>query len=286
MRVSGGVARVDRRTPRSTHDHPVLAPSGDLSRPDRADHLPHAGPGHRPELPRPRHRRAAAHGDAAAGHPLYVADRTGSFASGGLAVAALSIGGGLGGPLVGAAATGSASGPSCSAPPSSRCSASSASSRLSGLDSPALTLVLAAVIGLANPQAGAMARTRWAATARRRPDRHSFTATAMAYEGAVDESSFVAGPVLVSTIAALASPTVGLLLALLVAVVAQGGFGLHHSALPGRSRRRSPGRAPDAVRCRGCTWPGCCWRWPRSASSSAPRRPAWPRGSTASAATS
>ncbi len=57
----------------------------------------------------------------------------------------------------------------------------------------------------------------------------------MAYEGAVDESSFVAGPVLVSTIAALASPTVGLLLALLVAVVAQGGFGLHHSALPGRS---------------------------------------------------
>ena len=57
----------------------------------------------------------------------------------------------------------------------------------------------------------------------------------MAYEGAVDESSFVAGPVLVSTIAALASPTVGLLLALLVAVVAQGGFGLHRSALPGRS---------------------------------------------------
>jgi hypothetical protein len=57
----------------------------------------------------------------------------------------------------------------------------------------------------------------------------------MAYEGAVDESSFVAGPVLVSTIAAIASPTVGLLLALLVAVVAQGGFGLHHSALPGRA---------------------------------------------------
>ena len=106
---------------------------------------------------------------------------------------------------------------------------------LSGLDSPALTLVLAAVIGLANPQAGAMARTRWAATARKRRDRHSFTATAMAYEGAVDESSFVAGPVLVSTIAALASSTIGLLLALLVAVVAQGGFGLHRSALPGRS---------------------------------------------------
>lgn len=34
---------------------------------------------------------------------LYVADRTGSFATGGLAVAALSVGGGLGGSFVGVA---------------------------------------------------------------------------------------------------------------------------------------------------------------------------------------
>ena len=60
---------------------------------------------------------------------LYVADRTGSFASGGLAVAALSIGGGLGGPLVGAAADRFGQRPVLLAPRSSRCSASSASWR-------------------------------------------------------------------------------------------------------------------------------------------------------------
>ena len=78
----------------------------------------------------------------------------------------------------------------------------------------------------------------------------------MAYEGAVDESSFVAGPVLVSSIAALASPTVGLVLALLVAVVGQGGFALHSSALPGRrsGSARTQGHGP--CRCRGATWPG------------------------------
>ena len=166
---------------------------------------------------------------------LYVADRTGSIASGGLAVAALSIGGGVGGPLVGAAADRFGQRPVLLGATLVQVLGITGFLLLSGPDSLPLTCALAAVIGLANPQAGAMARSRWAATARRRSDRHSFTATAMAYEGAVDESSFVAGPVLVSSIAALASPAVGLGLALLVAVVAQGGFALHHSALPGRA---------------------------------------------------
>ena len=170
---------------------------------------------------------------------LYVADRTGSFASGGLAVAALSIGGGLGGPLVGAAADRFGQRPVLLGATLVQVLGITAFLVLSGLASAPATLALAAVVGFANPQAGAMARSRWAATARRRSDRHSFTATAMAYEGAVDESSFVAGPVLVSSIAALASPTLGLVLALLVAVVGQGGFALHPSALPGRA----PGRA-------------------------------------------
>ncbi|MET1059847.1 MAG: MFS transporter [Nocardioides sp.] len=176
---------------------------------------------------------------------LYVADRTGSFAVGGLAVAALSIGGGLGGPLVGAAADRFGQRPVLLGATAVQVLGIVGFLVLSGLDSLPLTLALAAVIGLANPQAGAMARSRWAAVARRRGDRHSFTATAMAYEGAVDESSFVAGPVLVSTIAALASPTVGLSLALLVAVVAQGGFGLHHTALPGRSQVAADHHSPS-----------------------------------------
>ena len=66
---------------------------------------------------------------------------------------------------------------------------------------PGLVLVAAAVVGLANPQAGAMARSRWASIAKGRRDRRSYTATAMAWEGAVDETSFVVGPVLVGTVA-------------------------------------------------------------------------------------
>ena len=48
----------------------------------------------RPELPRPRHRRAAAHGDAAAGRPAVRRRPDRLVRLGGLAVAALSIGGG------------------------------------------------------------------------------------------------------------------------------------------------------------------------------------------------
>ncbi len=213
---------------------------------------------------------------------LYVADRTGSYGTGGLAVAALSIGGAVGGSMVGL-------------------TADRFGQRLVGLlvtlvqaaallaflvlgpgDVLPVTLGLAALIGLSNPQAGAMARSRWAALARTRSDRRSFTSTAMAWEGALDESSFVVGPVLISTVAALTEPT-----------------WVSCSHCCWRSRAR-PGSRCTRARCRdevGRAWSRptpplaeqgrhcpcsmsapCSWPWPRSVWSSAPRRPVWRHG--------
>ncbi|MCW2847791.1 MAG: putative arabinose efflux permease, family [Marmoricola sp.] len=170
---------------------------------------------------------------------LYVADRTGSYATGGLAVAALSVGGGLGGSLVGLAADRFGQRRVGVLVTLVQVLAVAAFLVLGPADVLPVTLGLAAVIGLANPQAGAMARSRWAAIARVRADRRSFTATAMAWEGTLDEASFVVGPVLVSTVAGVTEPAVGLLLALVLAAVSQVGFALHPSALPGHDRTRS-----------------------------------------------
>jgi MFS family permease len=164
---------------------------------------------------------------------LYVADRTGSFATGGLAVAALSVGGGLGGSLVGLAADRFGQRPVMLLATLVQVLALGAFLVLGPGDVLAVTMGLSVLIGLTNPQAGAMARSRWADLARLRGDRRSFTSTAMAWEGAVDESSFVIGPVLVGTVAGLTEPAVGLVLALVLAAVTQSGFALHRTALPG-----------------------------------------------------
>lgn len=166
---------------------------------------------------------------------LYVADRSSSFATGGLAVAALSIGGGLGGSLVGLAADRFGQRPVMLFATLVQVLALGAFLVLGPGDVLAVTMGLSVLIGLTNPQAGAMARSRWAALAGGRPDRRLFTSTAMAWEGAVDESSFVVGPVLVSTVATVTEPAVGLVLALVLAAATQTGFALHPTSLPGRS---------------------------------------------------
>ena len=178
---------------------------------------------------------------------LYVADRTGSYGSGGLAVAALSIGGGIGGPLVGMAAD--HAGQRIVALGATLVQVLGLTALLVISDSAGLGVVLvaAAAVGLANPQAGAMARSRWASMAKDRTDRGSYTATAMAWEGAVDETSFVVGPVLVGTVAGVVSPTAALVLALVLAATTQSAFGAHRSALPGRTpagRLQDEARAP------------------------------------------
>lgn len=111
----------------------------------------------------------------------------------------------------------------------------------------AAVLGLAALIGFANPQLGAMARARWSQSAAGRPDRAAFTASAMAWEGAVDEVSFVLGPVVATTLTALAAP-LPLLTALVLAWVGQLGFALHRSALPpARHGRQRHAESADRV---------------------------------------
>lgn len=167
---------------------------------------------------------------------LYVADRTGSYATGGVAVAALSVGGGLGGSLVGVASDRFGQRLVGLVVTTVQVLALGAFLTLAPHDALPVTMGLAVLIGLTNPQSGAMARSRWAMISRSRADRRSFTTTAMAWEGALDESSFVLGPVLVSTVGALTQPALGLGVALVVAAVAQVGFALHPTALPGRTR--------------------------------------------------
>ena len=166
---------------------------------------------------------------------LLVADRTGSYGTGGLAVAALSLGGAAGGPLVGALAD--RLGQRAVALTATLVQAAALLTLLVSTLPLPLLLGLGAAIGVTNPQMGAMARTRWSALARGRADERSFVSSAMALEGALDEVSFVLGPVLVGTLAALVAPTAPLWLALGLALVGHLGFGLHRSALRARPRR-------------------------------------------------
>src|SRR5690606_4640621 len=77
--------------------------------------------------------------------------------------------------------------------------------------------VLALVSGVAGvfvPQVGTLARVRWRELVRARgAERFKLLSTAFSYEGAADEASFVLGPALVGTIAALVSPAGALVLA-------------------------------------------------------------------------
>lgn len=92
-------------------------------------------------------------------------------------------------------------------------------------------LLFAAMTGFANPQLGAMARARWSQAAASGPDRAAYTSAAMAWEGAVDELAFIVGPVLATTLAAIATP-LPLFVAIALAWIGQAGFALHRSALP------------------------------------------------------
>lgn len=180
---------------------------------------------------------------------LFVTELTGSFGSGGLVLAALSVGSGVAGPgfgmladrfghrvvgVVAAVAGGSLVALFLIVVP-----------RHPQLP---VMIALAALIGASGAQVGSLARSRWVAIARTRDDRASFVSSAMAYESAVDETSFVIGPVLVSTLAGVFDPTVGLVCALVLLVVGQVGFALHPTALPGSHHLVRDGvRAPLPV---------------------------------------
>ena len=106
------------------------------------------------------------------------------------------------------------------------------------------TLLAACVAGAALPQVGQMARVRWRPLIVHRGGGDHLVSTAFSYEGAADEASFVAGPMLVG----IFSATLGTYAPLLAATVMIGVFGVmfarHPSAdlVPLRTSDLSSGR--------------------------------------------
>lgn len=91
--------------------------------------------------------------------------------------------------------------------------------------------ILAGTAGLFLPQVGSLARVRWRELAGTRgKERFKLLSTAFSYEGAADEASFVLGPAVVGTVAALVSPAGALLLAAAALGTFATGFALHPTA--------------------------------------------------------
>ena len=147
-------------------------------------------------------------------------------------------------------------------------------------------LPLAALAGFAMPQVGPLVRVRWAVLLGDR-GRQRQLPTAMAYEGAVDEASFLAGPALVGILALSGWAGAPLLVASVLTVLAAVPFALHRTVPPvlrapapraapaglapagrgrgscrgGRGRRRAPPRVPRPPGgCRSRGWR--CWSRP------------------------
>lgn len=150
---------------------------------------------------------------------------TGSFAAAGLMVGALSLGGVVGAPLVGALADriGHRRTLIWLTAPSALGILGLISLTWTGAPLGA-ALALAALVGASNAQVGAMARASWSARFAGRPDSSRRVEVAMGYETVADEISFVVGPVLGATLAAAVSPVVALGVALALLLLAQLGF--------------------------------------------------------------
>ncbi|GAB3712618.1 MFS transporter [Mariniluteicoccus flavus] len=173
---------------------------------------------------------------------LYLSSAGAGLAQAGLAVACLGVGSAVGGPIVGhlidrispvvvvvtatAIQVGGLLGLVATAPGP-------------------VQLILAALIGAANPQVGAIARGHWARLARDRRD-PAIVPAAMGWEGAADEVSFVAGPAVAGILIGALGAVGGLLAIVAITVVGQLAFvayllatGAHRRATP-----RSAGHEP------------------------------------------
>lgn len=93
--------------------------------------------------------------------------------------------------------------------------------------------VAAAISGFFIPQAGPLARVRWRPiiTSRGKPGSSGrLIDTAFSYEGSADEASFVLGPALVGSIAAIVDPGVGICTAAVLLAVFGTWFAIHPTA--------------------------------------------------------
>ncbi len=164
---------------------------------------------------------------------LLVADRTGSYGTGGLAAAAIGLGSALGAPVAGALADrfGQRAVLVVGGVVYAAGMAGVVAATETGAGTPWL-LGSAAAAGLFAPQIGPLARVRWVALVKRAPvhDRSRRLTEAFAVESATDEISFVAGPALVGVLATAAGPQVGPLVTAALSLTVVVAFGLHPTA--------------------------------------------------------
>lgn len=177
---------------------------------------------------------------------LLIAHTTGSFGAGGATAGALAVANAVGAPLLGAASD--RLGQRIVVLAQSVISAVGLVAVVVAADSGipwGWAAVAAAVGGFFIPQAGPLARVRWRPiiTSSGRPGSPvRLIDTAFSYEGSADEASFVLGPALVGSIAAVVDPGVGILTAAVLLAVFGTWFAIHPTA---RLRASRTGVAAD-----------------------------------------
>jgi MFS family permease len=163
---------------------------------------------------------------------LLVSTATGRYTAGGLTAGTLAAANAIGAPVAGAIADRVGQRPVVL---TQSLVASTALAGLVGLVTAGASLphvvAVAAVVGLAIPQVGPLARVRWRPMARKAGDAQPrLIDAAFSYEGAADEASFVLGPALVGVIAVLIDPGAALLVAAGLLAVFGCWFALHPTA--------------------------------------------------------
>lgn len=87
-------------------------------------------------------------------------------------------------------------------------------------------LLIAGIAGFANPQIGSIVRSHWSHLSRRR-GAPALVRQALGYESAVDEMSYIVGPVIAGLIVGLIGPTPAIFTLMAAIFVGQGAFALY-----------------------------------------------------------
>ncbi|HLV03384.1 MAG TPA: hypothetical protein VKY79_02230 [Actinomycetaceae bacterium] len=170
---------------------------------------------------------------------LLVAEVSGSYGGGGAAAGAFAVVNALASPLAGALTDRIGQRPVLLVQSVGGALALLALVVLSRQDVPwQLLAVVSGVAGVFVPQVGTLARVRWRELTRAKGGQgFKLLSTAFSYEGAADEASFVLGPAIVGTTAAVVSPAGALLLAAGGLAVFATWFALHPTVALVRGHR-------------------------------------------------
>ncbi|WP_210586200.1 MFS transporter [Streptomyces sp. GESEQ-35] len=166
---------------------------------------------------------------------------TRSYAFAGLATAAQSLAVAVGGPLVGALADRHGHRSVGSAAALANFGAWAALLAASQ-DTRACMVVMAALVGLTQPQVGPLVRVHWSRLVRAH-GRHQLLSTALSYEASADELSFVAGPALVGLLTSV-SPFAPAVVTMSLIAGATLPFGLRHAHGGGHGQPSEQHRKP------------------------------------------